>query len=164
MALRSGFPSRVRPRSPRRKTKWSFGVEDDGSVDLAASGKQGWSSGIVLVLESSVTLVRIRGEVLSRLRSATTALDGFRVAYGIGLATNEAFSVGNTALPGPITDADWDGWIWHTFGFIFSDPGDAEIVDGQSTIGFLREPEATGWNDSARSRRQGGTVVAVRSP
>ena len=41
--------------------------------------------------------------------------DGLNGAFGIGRVTNQAFSIGVTAMPGPVTDADWDGWLFHQF-------------------------------------------------
>ncbi len=54
------------------------------------------------------------------LLSNTAAGDGFQGALGICLVSNEAFVVGSAAIPGPLTDSDWDGWIWHDFFHVFS--------------------------------------------
>jgi hypothetical protein len=35
-------------------------------------------------------------------------------AVGIGVAEEQAFAIGQTAMPSPISEQDWDGWIyWH---------------------------------------------------
>jgi hypothetical protein len=50
------------------------------------------------------------------LSAATSALDGFTGAFGIGIATAAATAIGITAVPTPITEQEWDGWIfWHAF-------------------------------------------------
>ena len=50
-----------------------------------------------------------------QLDLATAAGDGFLGALGIGIVTTDAFDAGITAVPGPFSDSDWDGWIWHHF-------------------------------------------------
>ena len=48
--------------------------------------------------------------------SASVAGDGFDGALGIGIVSTEAFGVASAGgVPGALTDADWDGWIWHSF-------------------------------------------------
>ena len=112
MARQRGFP--IRTRSPRRATAWGFGP-DAVSVALSASAKTGWTNGIVLASEAKATIVRIRGDLLLTLLTADGANGGFAGAVGIGIATSNAFSAGIASLPGPITDADWPGWMWHHF-------------------------------------------------
>ena len=51
------------------------------------------------------------------LGAATGAQDGFFFALGIGIATVQAFTdVGITALPLPLDDIGWDGWLFHQMG------------------------------------------------
>ena len=33
----------------------------------------------------------------------------------MGVVTSQAFSTGIGAMPTPITEMDWDGWLWHSF-------------------------------------------------
>jgi len=49
------------------------------------------------------------------LTVVTSVFDGFvDSAVGIGITTEEAFSVGGTtSLPSPLEDIDWDGWLYH---------------------------------------------------
>ena len=61
-----------------------------------------------------MTLVRIRGEMVLWVAVATAVGDGFtKGAAGIGIVTNDAFAIGATAMPGPFTDPEWNGWIWY---------------------------------------------------
>ena len=107
MARGRNFPAR------KRSVAWSVGPgEVDGSG--GATGKFLWSQfivGIGTALER--TIVRIRGGGAFNLLSGTAAGDGFRVALGIGLVTVQAQAAGAALIPGPLTDADWDGWMWH---------------------------------------------------
>ena len=114
MALRRGSP--VRSLS-RRATKWGLGPQEaDGST--AATGQQLWSSAVALTTTPAATIVRIRGNAVIHLKTATAAGDGFRYGLGLGLVTAEAFAVGATAISGPLSEGEWDGWIWHRFGAV----------------------------------------------
>ena len=110
----------ARPRGSRsiltrsaRTTSWSIGPQErDGT--LATTAKEAWATGVV-TSANKITIVRMRGHVQSFLTTAAAAGDGFSGAWGIGLVTAAAFAVGITAMPGPITESDWDGWLWHSF-------------------------------------------------
>jgi hypothetical protein len=60
----------------------------------------------------------------------TSAGDGYQGAMGIGLASSAAFTAGIGSLPTPITEAAWDGWLWHRF---FSVHGG--VADGSTNAG-----------------------------
>ena len=105
---RGRFPARS-----HRLTDWSFGPDNQPATTLSATGSALGANG-ALVAIGRATLVRFRG-FLSLIQSAGTALDGFTGAVGIGVTTSEAFAVGTSAVRLPETDADWDGWLWHTF-------------------------------------------------
>jgi len=71
------------------------------------------------------------------LTAATAAGDGFLGAVGIGVVNENAFTVGGTtSVPTPVTDMDWDGWMWHQFFDLRTNV--AGVGDGQSgiSIGF----------------------------
>ena len=113
MASRRGFQPRSQIRQPRRINKWGFGPDSIGQT-VTASGSVLWTNGVQLGVEAAVTDIRLRG-FAELLLSAGTALDGFRGALGIGYVSEEAFAIGITAIPTPVTDSDWGGWIWHQF-------------------------------------------------
>ena len=100
-------------RSPRRLTSWGVGPQ---AVRTAVSsiGKTLWTTGVILGIPAG-TLVRTRGEVGMSLSLATNAGDGFNGAVGIGIVTTDAFDIGVTAVPGPFSDPDWEGWLWHSY-------------------------------------------------
>ena len=117
-----------RQSTSRRKSVW--GVGPQSSNILSTSAKTLWTNGIVLTVESEVTTIRIRGTALVRLTAATTALDGFSGALGLGVIDQEAFAAGQASCPGALTEQDWDGWMWHTFFHVFSPSSDAEVDAG----------------------------------
>ena len=49
------------------------------------------------------------------LIQASAAGDGFVGAFGIGVVSLPAFTVGVSAVPTPITEVEWEGWMWHQF-------------------------------------------------
>ena len=107
---RSGFS---RPRS-RRKTAWALGPGSSVSDTVAVSGKEILGAGLQATTEE-LTLVRVRGSFQAYLRAVAAISDGFHCAIGIGIVTVEAFDVGITAIPGPLTEMSWDGWLYHRF-------------------------------------------------
>ena len=112
MALRSRGSS-FRPRfssGQRRKTTWSDGPE--GIVALSASGSILIPVGITANI-SATTLVRVRGSMIIGLTATSAALDGFHGAFGLCLVSDNAATVGITAIPQPVTDSSWDGWLYH---------------------------------------------------
>ena len=112
-------PRGFQARSPRRTKKWGNGPD---SVQQAIAGTSDllWSSGIILNNTPQATLMRIRGTLHLMGTLATSAGDGFSGASGIALVTGDAFAIGATAIPNPLTQADWDGWIWHSFWDVFN--------------------------------------------
>ena len=66
------------------------------------------------------TIVRLRGYFSARLTAAASISDGFFGAFGIGKATLAAFTAGVGAVPTPITEEAWDGWIYHEYFSVLS--------------------------------------------
>ena len=107
--------SRFPRTGARRQVSWGIGTGGTTSQSITATGKTIIGSGIALAAEQKVTIVRTRGYLNCGLVGATAALDGFTGAFGIGIVSDEAFTVGVTAIPGPLTDAFWPGWLVHQF-------------------------------------------------
>ena len=112
MVRRRGFPARS-----RRPVTWGQGPIDAGAT-ISATGKTLWSSAVSLQVEAEATIVRTRGAGQFILKTASAAGDGFAVGVGFAVVTEVAHTLGVTALPGPLTDIDWDGWLFHAVGFI----------------------------------------------
>ena len=128
MARQRGFPSRVPIRSQRRKVAWGDGPSQTRASQTAIA-KLGWTFGAGLTLDVGGTVVRIRGQALLQLLEATPSGSGFTGAVGIGIASEDAFGVGITALPGPFSDADWGGWLWHSFFHLYATAAQASGAD-----------------------------------
>ena len=112
MARRSGFhPQRSRSA---RLTDWGLGPGGEANTTVTSSSIQIIGSGIATVA-GKVTIIRIRGEFSMALAAATAGANGFACAFGIGIVTAPAFAIGATAVPGPLDEADWDGWMYHRF-------------------------------------------------
>jgi len=120
----------VRTFRSKRNTDWGFGV-DMLAQSLTISGKLLGTTSLSVVEQQ--TIVRIRGLIHLQLTSVDVVSAGFLGACGIGLVQNDAFSVGITALPGPQTDANWDGWMWHSFFDVRAVT--ATIADGANAVG-----------------------------
>ena len=75
-----------------------------------------WALGATVLLDG-LTMVRVRGQYTLMLNVVTAVGDGF-ASYALGICnvTAEAFAVGVTAIPSPLTDMGWDGWLWHQLG------------------------------------------------
>ena len=103
--------------SVRRATSWSAGPKSAAAgagVGISATGST--LGGIVVVPAlDGLTVIRIRGDFLFSLETATAANDGFSGAFGIAIANDAAITVGITALNTPVTDEAWDGWMFHSF-------------------------------------------------
>ena len=112
MARRSQF--QPRSNAPRRSTSWLTGPAEVVAV-RTTTALSGWTTGLQ-ILEDGVTLIRTRGSALIKLvTTAGGTTDGMAGAIGIGVASENAFGVGATAIMDPFNDSEWDGWIWHSF-------------------------------------------------
>ena len=101
-----------------RKTSWSPGPS--GSIQLT-SVSVGLFPVAVTADINDATILRTRGDLNLGLSIATTALDGFgEVAVGICVVSDNAAGIGVTAVPDPLTDIDWEGWLMYWTGSVFS--------------------------------------------
>ncbi len=125
--------SRVRVPN-RRRTGWEEGPGVLTSQAFTTSTSAILGSGQAN-LDDGVTVVRLRGFVELTL-SAGGALDGFAGAIGIGIVSTPAFDIGITAVPTPITEIEWEGWMWHQL-FSLHSPG---AFSATSTGSVLRLP------------------------
>ena len=98
-------------QAARRRKSWEVGPGQVAETTSSVSANVILGSGSAATLEG-LTLLRLRGMFTAQLRAFAAVGDGFSGAIGIGIVTAEAFAVGVTAVPLPITDVAWDGWIW----------------------------------------------------
>ena len=98
--------------SNRRKRAWSGGPQQASLPSITANGATLWSVGAQASTE--LTLVRVRGSLGYWLETVTTIGDGFlNVAHGICVVSENAAGIGVTAVPHPLADIGWGGWLWH---------------------------------------------------
>ena len=115
MARRRRFGSVRGGQSARRRTSWSIGPE--GILSPASTAVSGFATGVGPSLPG-LTIVRVRGELFLHLLTSSVAQGGFQWAAGLAVVTAKAFGIGATAIPGPFTDIEWDGWLWHSQGVL----------------------------------------------
>ena len=108
---RSG--GRYQTRGVRRTTDWGVGPQEASNTAIITSSTILWSGGTSPA--GNFTLVRTRGWVNYYLLAVSAQFDGFQIASGIYMMTEDAFNVGVTACLDPIDDANSDMWIWHSF-------------------------------------------------
>ena len=99
-------------QSVRRLTGWEEGIGSVGEQTSLSSSTTILVSSGLSILEDGFTLVRTRGSLLLQLGTADAQGSGYAGAFGIGVATTPAFVAGAGAVPGPITEQDWDGWLY----------------------------------------------------
>ena len=113
MAFRSRSNLRVLlNRGHKRAVAWSLGPE--GTSSFSSSGSVVVPTGTQALLNDT-TIVRVRGVLTIFLQSASAALDGFVGAFGLAIANENAFNAGIASMNILITDANWNGWLYHTF-------------------------------------------------
>ena len=65
-------------------------------------------------LFDGLTIARIHGNLTAWLEVVGSIGDGFdEVGFGICVVSENAFGVGITAIPFPLTDIGWEGWMFH---------------------------------------------------
>ena len=114
MARRSGFHPRGQ-RSSGVARDWGAGVGGSALTTIVTSSSVVLGSG-VQTTGSELTLLRTRGICDLFLQGSGAADgDGMFGAIGIGVFTDPAFIAGVGSLPTPVTDVEWNGWLWHSF-------------------------------------------------
>jgi len=100
-----------RGASSRRKPGWSLGPHNVAAQSITSSGATLITVGASALLDG-LTIVRLRGELVVWLEVATSIGDGFgRSAFGICAVSENAAGVGISAIPAPIADISWGGWL-----------------------------------------------------
>ena len=105
-------------RAQRRLTTWIQSA--DQTFFNNATGAKTINQSFAMdgsVLAPDATFVRVRGVLTIAPQTAAADLD-FAGALGFGIVSDQAFGIGITAVPGPVTDASWDGWfVWMPFSY-----------------------------------------------
>ena len=124
MARRRGFPL---ARAPRRKSSWQIGPGSSAVTTFTATSSAFLGSAVVALVDG-LTIVRTRGELLLKLRTAASGLDAMIGAFGIAVATEAAVTAGAGSLPTPVVESNWNGWLYHRF-FTLNPGG---VIDGSA--------------------------------
>ena len=120
----------------RRQVSWVIGPE--GLIAAISAPTNNIFPTGTIAIESGLTLVRTRGELLVYLVTAGGAnIEGFRWAFGMCIVTENAAGIGVTAVPGPITDIAWDGWFVYETGQVATQGG---TLDQGSLTSAVRIP------------------------
>ena len=114
-------------RRPNRLTGWDIGPGGTSSVSVSSSSSVFLGS-FVFPSQDGFTVIRTRGEFLALLTSAAGQDNGFTGAFGIGKATTQAISAGAASVPTPITEEEWDGWLYHRYFSLTA----SSIIDGSA--------------------------------
>ena len=131
-ARRSGFFRGNRSVSTRRRTAWGLGPGGTGATAISSSTST-FLGAVAVPIVDGITVVRIRGSLLLTLITATGALDGFRGAFGIGVASLAAVTAGINSVPTPITEQESDNWLYHTYFQVIANIS-AEADFNQATV------------------------------
>ena len=113
MAHFTGRRFQGQARSVRRKTSWSNGPGQTAPQTVINGTSSNLANLGFTALSDGLTIVRVRGELMLWLSSAAASLDGFAGALGIGIVNTQAFLAGAASVPMPITEMDWEGWMYH---------------------------------------------------
>ena len=108
---RRGIHTAVR-RVSKRLTEWFITVDSAGFINVAAASKLLYATvpGATLALIAPATIIRTRG-ILTVLSDQTAATETQMGGIGVGFVNEVAGTLGITALPGPTTDPNWEGWF-----------------------------------------------------
>ncbi len=121
--------SRFRSNGVRRKTTWGVGPVGQTAI-LSATSTVLIPNGAEALL-NEMTITRTRGQLMVQLITADAALSGFEWAFGMCIVSQNAFGIGVTAVPDPLTDIAWDGWFVYETGFAVSaDASPSEAAPG----------------------------------
>ena len=115
MARQNRFTSRLRSGA-KRATAWVTGPVGL-TAGLTGTGSSLFANGLQSTLDGN-TIVRIRGMVTMQVSVVPNLATPNLFAYAVGMCvvSENAFGVGITAVPTPLTDIAWDGWMFHSMG------------------------------------------------
>ncbi len=126
-------------RSPRRRKAWEVGPGQQAvQTPISSISAVLVTSGVVLQ-QDGLTALRIRGALSVWLTSASALSEGYTGAFGMGIVTEEAFTdVGVSATPTPITEQDWDGWMYWTAFNVTAQAGSVTASQGTDGLSVQR--------------------------
>jgi len=134
---RSGFRGRGISQAQRRKKTWvpvgeiisagqtpgiatSFLISLTTPATIGQATRNGFivmvgdgtgASPLTSTLESESTILRIRGSLLFP-KTTFTSGTGVQIQFSFGIGITAISDLQAASYPGPISDADWDGWMF----------------------------------------------------
>jgi len=116
------------PASSAKTKSWALGPKGNTATISSATAVVFGTAAQAVV--DGLTILRIRGELLIYLVTTDAADSGFQeIAFGMGIVSENAAGIGVTALPAPIGDIGWDGWMYYqTFALLSVDAVSASSV------------------------------------
>jgi len=129
----------VHRRGPRRRTNWVSGPGSSAVVaySTTSSALQSTIPGDAV---AGSTILRIRGDYTFNLLTSSVAGDGFFGAFGIAVVTLASVNAGIAAVPTPLTEDNWDGWMFHKYFHALR--GQATAAEGSAAIHFEIDTKA----------------------
>jgi len=91
-------------------------------------------TGSAFQFTSPQTILRILGEYIIGPTSVPAALDEAFVTVAIGVFSSDAFTLGESAMPDPVTEEGYPWLYWRQHAFFF----DEAVVDPSSAMGSVR--------------------------
>ena len=118
MSPRNRLPARA--GSTKRLVTW-IGPADQAFLAVAANTKVLLASfDAEAAFLNRPTIVRTRGAV-DHAPTVVSADVNYIGAFGMAVVSDQAFGIGITAIPGPFSNADWDGWfVWRSFSYSYA--------------------------------------------
>jgi len=107
-----------RSRSIARTVTWSAGP--NGLLTAVGDSSNNLFNATAVSASDNQTIVRTRGRLLLYLTAAAGIDQGEIWAFGICVVTENAVGVGITAVPDPIADMAWDGWLVYEQGVLLA--------------------------------------------
>jgi len=102
----------TRGSGSKRHGSWSSSTAQTAFVALGGSSIL--LSQVFVPFDAGETVIRTRG-LFGWMSDQSTADEEQMGAIGIGVVTEQAATLGASAVPAPDTDAGWDGWLWHSY-------------------------------------------------
>jgi len=96
----------------KRHGEWVGSAVQTAFIGLAASSVV--LDQIFTPFDAGETLIRTRGLFAVKTDQIATS-ENFMGAVGIGVVSEQAATLGITAVPHPDTDSGWNGWLWHSY-------------------------------------------------
>ena len=107
------------PAPKRQIANDSLEAEIDGATTVVGTTKAAYSFGLGLT-SPAATLVRTRGQLIVRVVTPAAGENMVRGAFGMIVVSSDAFAIGVTALPGPLSDSGNDWFLWVPFALAFA--------------------------------------------